>query len=335
MHCPTLKDLPTPQADKTGWPWTLESAQLPASMPDGKPWPKISIVTPSFNQGQFIEETIRSILLQGYPNLEYIIVDGGSADDTVEVLKKYEPWLTYWVSEIDVGQADAINKGLQHATGEWFNWINSDDLLTPRALFQVAMLTLGQDAVAGVTENFDSYGVCEYVANTRLDAVSLVSGSHHTVFHQPSFWLKLAGLRDCGGINSQMHYVFDWEMLIRYLGSHPRIAYTEKTLARFRLHETSKTVSLPKKFEEERQLALTLLRAGCLNSDVRFAAGLRCRHYVWWNLLKVELNKSHTAQWLALARIAALTMEDPGVRLSRLTFGALRQVLMGRVPKNV
>ena len=86
-------------------------------MPDGSPWPAISLVTPSFNQGQFIEETLRSVLLQGYPRLELVVIDGGSRDNTVEILRKYEPWLTYWVSEPDRGQSHAINKGLARVTG--------------------------------------------------------------------------------------------------------------------------------------------------------------------------------------------------------------------------
>src|ERR1700738_5143459 len=106
----------------TGWPWTTETPRLPAVRPDGSRWPRISIVTPSYNQGQFIEETIRSVLLQGYPDLEYLILDAGSTDGTLDVIRKYERHLTYWVSEPDKGQSDAINKGFARCTGELMNW---------------------------------------------------------------------------------------------------------------------------------------------------------------------------------------------------------------------
>ena len=89
MRCPILSELPPPPPDKTGWPWTDESRQLEPTRPDGDSWPGITVVTPSLNYGKFIEETIRSVLLQGYPNLEYIILDGGSSDDSVEIIKKY------------------------------------------------------------------------------------------------------------------------------------------------------------------------------------------------------------------------------------------------------
>ena len=113
----TLKDLPAPPEGKTGWPWTEQSEPLPDRMPDGFDWPRFSIVTPSYNQEQFIEETIRSVLLQGYPNLEYIIIDGESKDKSVEIIKKYEQYLTYWTSEPDRSQSHAINKGWQKCTG--------------------------------------------------------------------------------------------------------------------------------------------------------------------------------------------------------------------------
>ena len=138
MRYPSYKDLPIPPHKKSGWPWTEESRQLPDTMPDGSFWPKISIVTPSYNQGQYLEETIRSVLLQGYPNLEYLIIDGGSTDNSVEIIHKYEPWLHYWISEPDNGQSEAINKGFSKATGDILNFINSDDFLHPRAFEVIA-----------------------------------------------------------------------------------------------------------------------------------------------------------------------------------------------------
>ena len=96
--------------------------------------PRISIVTPSFNQGQFLEETIRSVLEQGYPNLEYMVIDGGSTDGSIEIIRKYEKRLAYWTSEPDRGQADAINKGWRRATGEILAYLNSDDTYCPNAL---------------------------------------------------------------------------------------------------------------------------------------------------------------------------------------------------------
>ena len=101
-------------------------------------WPRISIVTPSFNQGRFLERTILSVLNQNYPNLEYIVMDGGSTDESVEIIKKYENYLAYWISEKDNGQSDAIKKGFQKSTGEILAWLNSDDIYLSGALRGVA-----------------------------------------------------------------------------------------------------------------------------------------------------------------------------------------------------
>ncbi|SFC04316.1 Glycosyltransferase involved in cell wall bisynthesis [Flexibacter flexilis DSM 6793] len=131
-----LSQLPEPQSynqQKKGWPWTLESQtnHLEASF-----LPKVSIITPSYNQGQYLEETIRSILLQNYPNLEFIIIDGGSKDESVEVIRKYEKWITHWVSERDKGTYEAMNKGLAQMTGQYWCIVNSDDILMPNAIAQ-------------------------------------------------------------------------------------------------------------------------------------------------------------------------------------------------------
>ena len=138
MKCPTISELPPAPKDKTGWPWTEESTKLPEKSPDGSRWPCITVITPSFNQGQFLEEAIRSVLLQGYPNLEYFVFDGGSSDNSSEIIKKYSSWLTYWVSEPDNGQSAVINRGLQMGTGFYATWINSDDMLCKNAFFEHA-----------------------------------------------------------------------------------------------------------------------------------------------------------------------------------------------------
>src|SRR5262249_45706804 len=116
MPSPTLEELPPPPAGRTGWPWTEGSPILPDVAPDERRWPRISVVTPSFNQSEYVEAAIRSVLLQGYPNLEVIVVDGGSSDGSVQTIAKYEKWLTRWTSERDGGPAQALNKGFKRAT---------------------------------------------------------------------------------------------------------------------------------------------------------------------------------------------------------------------------
>ncbi|MDD2765433.1 MAG: glycosyltransferase family 2 protein [Opitutaceae bacterium] len=133
-----LEQLPVPPAGRTGWPWDAETGSAPFATAPAGGWPKISIVCPSFRQGRFIEETIRSVLLQNYPQLEFIIMDGGSQDETVAILQQYSPWLTHWESQPDRGQSHALNKGFARATGALYGWINSDDYYLPSAFAAVA-----------------------------------------------------------------------------------------------------------------------------------------------------------------------------------------------------
>lgn len=242
--------LPDPPSGKIGWPWTSSLPPFESLMANGDSWPKISIVTPSFNQGEFLEETIRSVLLQNYPNLEYIIIDGGSDDNSVEIIKKYEPWIKYWVSEKDNGQAHAINKGLEHCNGDIFNWINSDDYLTDGALKIIAKNFIGYDLLAGAVLNFDSTNKI-LVQSAALSPDNMIGGDTSVVYQQPGTWLKVEKLKQVGGPSEDLHFSFDWLMTINYLNSFKKVKYIDYVLANFRLHNKSKTVNSGSDFRRE------------------------------------------------------------------------------------
>jgi glycosyltransferase involved in cell wall biosynthesis len=258
-----LRELPPPPTGKTGWPWTEESKHLPPVMPDDKPWPKISIVTPSYNQGQFLEETIRSVLLQNYPNLEYIIIDGGSPDNSVEIIKKYEQWLTYWNSEKDKGQSDAINKGLMHCTGDIFNWINADDYYEPDTLN-----IIGYNFVKNMSINVIC-GQERQLFNDNSNSLKIVK--HGTVVNksfevtlflrqidQPVTFFRKSVIDCIGMLNTNLHYFMDAELWLRYLMRYGQDNFLkiDHVLANFRHHASSKTDSKKNMFNREHSLLL-------------------------------------------------------------------------------
>lgn len=219
MRCPTLSELPPPAPGKTGWPWTEESPRQPDAMPDGRPWPRVSIVTPSYNQGQFIEGTIRSVLLQGYPNLEYIVIDGGSTDGSAEIIKKYEQWLAYWASEPDGGQSDAINKGFSRATGEILAWLNSDDRYEPCAVTEAVDVFLREPEVAlvyGTWRCMDVTGrVIENAGNpSDFDPREAIS-NFLCLIPQPSAFFKRFAVKRIGMLDPRLSYCMDFDLWLR------------------------------------------------------------------------------------------------------------------------
>lgn len=183
--------------------------------------PRITLVTPSYNQGAFIEKTITSVLNQNYPDLEYIIIDGGSTDQTVDIIKKYASRLTYWCSEGDAGQSDAINKGLARATGDVFNWLCSDDYLEPGALFKLAEAYQADPTAAawvGGCRWVDSnYAVQWTFYPHSLDLENFAQNFNGKQLSQPSCFLNLEILKRLGGVDQSLHYAMDFDLWLRML----------------------------------------------------------------------------------------------------------------------
>jgi len=209
-----LEDLPKPPRGRKGWPWT--EAPPPAPLASG---PAIAIVTPSFNQGAYLEETLRSVLLQGYPKLKYTVVDGGSTDGSVDVLRRYERWLDGWVSEPDRGQSHAINKGLQKVDGDLANWLNSDDVLAPGALATIARAwdpASPNDVLVGHGVIVDTRGKVVFEPQQlELDHRVLLEWISRSNFMQPSCFFPLAAVRARGGVDERLRFCMDVDLWLR------------------------------------------------------------------------------------------------------------------------
>ncbi|HWA85399.1 MAG TPA: glycosyltransferase family 2 protein [Opitutus sp.] len=237
-----LRALPAPADRGFGWPWSEETdAALLANPPPGG-WPKISIVCPSFRQGRFIEETIRSVLLQNYPATEFIVMDGGSDDGTVPLLEKYAPWLAHWESQPDGGQSQALNRGFARATGEIFGWINSDDYYLPGAFAAVAR------AFRASRRPLLFGDWCERDG----EAPALVARHEHPAFafqvrvggrtlpSHATFWPRAAHLP----VNETLRFTMDADLFKRLAASGLRPRHIAQPLAVFRRHAEAKSSTI-------------------------------------------------------------------------------------------
>jgi glycosyltransferase involved in cell wall biosynthesis len=211
---------------------------------------KISIVTPSFNQGRFLEETILSVLDQNYPNLEYLVIDGGSTDETVDVIRKYEDRISFWVSEKDRGQVHAINKGIAKTTGEIFGFINSDDVYLPGTFARIAQHFEANPKSEWVCGDTVMFG--EGQADERLPTIVPRSAAQCLSWaykaSQPGHFWKRELI--AGGFDEAWPYDFDHDLYVRLLLAGHKCEYIPQAFARYRLHEASKTVA-----ENHRQIA--------------------------------------------------------------------------------
>ncbi len=236
MRCLTIADLPPPPPGRTGWPWTEQGPSEEFEPDDGVAVPRISITTPSYNQAPYLEETIRSVLLQNYCDLEYFVIDGGSTDGSVDIIRKYESWLTGWISEPDDGQSAAINKGWRRSSGELIAWLNSDDAYEPGALFKIATFAVGNPDVELM------YGDCWIVDQEgrpvrmapadSFDLARLLADDW--IIPQQSAFVRRTVYDDLGGVDESLHYVMDWEYWLRIALAGRRIRYTPIPVAMFR-----------------------------------------------------------------------------------------------------
>jgi glycosyltransferase involved in cell wall biosynthesis len=247
-----ISDLPSPPKGKTGWPWTEISPD--SGTPDNEycKWPRISIITPSFNQGNYIEETIRSVLLQDYPNLEYIVIDGGSTDSTLQILKKYEAFLT-WISEPDEGQTDAINKGLKKTSGEIVAYLNSDDVYEPGTLKRIATLFNQKKDVAmvyGDVIHIDERSrFLEFHKTGELDFQRyLMAGEFY--LPQPSVFFRKNVINRIGVFNKNLHLAMDYDYWLKIILNF-NICYAPVTFSEARIYRQAKSSALDYRYFDE------------------------------------------------------------------------------------
>jgi hypothetical protein len=307
MRCPTLAELPPSPPGKTGWPWTEETPQLPEKMPNGHKWPLISIVTPSYNQSEFLEETIRSVLLQGYPNLEYRVMDGGSTDGSLEIIQRYEKWITQWVSEPDGGQAAAINKGWSLSTGEIVAYLNSDDLYQDGALAHVAM------SLDSNPESKVLFGDCKIIERdgtmmgikrpSNYTGTTLLLGRS---LPQPAVFLRRQVLQDVGYLAPSLHYALDWAYFLKVLWHYPAefSLYIPHTLAMSRQYnETKSSTGRSRRTDERRKVLASYFEDGTIS---KISPQLWQKAWVttYWRQAKLELRGKNYGAFLKSLFIA-------------------------------
>jgi glycosyltransferase involved in cell wall biosynthesis len=204
--------------------------------------PKVSIVTPSYNQAEFLEKTILSVVNQDYPDIEYIIIDGGSTDGSQEIIKKYSDKIASWVSEKDNGQSDAINKGFKKCTGDIVAWINSDDLYTAGAVASVVKYFTEHPDVDMVHGNIDFIdGGGKFLSNVKTRDFTLPQLIITNRISQPSVFFKRKIFDEIGYLDEWYHYIMDYDFWIR-VAIKFNIRHIGTTVAQFRLHGQSKTV---------------------------------------------------------------------------------------------
>jgi glycosyltransferase involved in cell wall biosynthesis len=208
----------------------------------------VSIITPSFNQAAYLEQTILSVLEQDYPRIEYLVVDGGSTDNSVDIIRKYESKLAWWVSEKDKGQADAINKGFARATGEVIAWLNSDDYYLAGTINSAVKIfeehpevVLAYGNMLSVDENGKTFNTLSYKQLTLEDLLCF------QIIGQPAVFMRHSAMQKAGGLNPAFHFMLDHHLWIR-LAQQGKILHVDQTWAAARYHTEAKNLAQAAEF---------------------------------------------------------------------------------------
>lgn len=235
--------LPPHERALARWPRDAGVPPPPAGQ-DAADWPRVSVITPSYNQAAFLEDTIRSVLLQGYPNLEYIVMDGGSSDGSVDIIRKYAPWIAHWESAPDKGQSDAINRGWQRATGDIVAWLNADDLYCPDAIRNAAAcFRANPDAamVYGAADVIDEHGErCGVmIVPDRFRILEMIRSFNNIVPSVTAF-VRRGTIAAVGALRTDLHFTMDFEFALR-IGLHGAVVRDAGIRSRVRVHSAAKS----------------------------------------------------------------------------------------------
>jgi glycosyltransferase involved in cell wall biosynthesis len=295
--------------------------------------PTLTVITPSYNQGRFLQETIDSVLSQGIAGLEYIIVDGGSTDESAEIIKRHERHLKWWVSEKDRGQSHALNKGIARATGTWLAYLNSDDTYLPGALqslLDALQAKPGAQWIAGGVIGFGSASMPVHewhLPTVPRGMLDLLSSRFQMA--QPGHVWSRALVQQVGGFDESLRYLFDINLYAALIAHGVTCHALDRPVASYRFHATSKTVAEGSLFEKE----WDIIRARYVTS-LSTVDRMRAAHRI--GLLKAQAMMTAAAA-SADAGDAATAREGfargvrrhPGVLLTRAGLGCARRLLRG------